>query len=285
MVPVMALAERAGLPELLAEHVRPGGGCGVNAPAKVGCLVAGMAAGADSIDDMGLLRHGAMGVLFSGVRARPRSAPTCAPIRGGTCCSWRRPGAGAAGPAAPPGAAAAGRGRARLRGHRLHAETGLRAQEGRLPLRPHQDPGQVSAGPRVERAGRRGQHPAGRPGRRGHTAARRERALGPRRGQPRRPGHRRRPRQRRHRDDRRADGLGLLRRLRHRRGPPRRRAVLRHRPVTSAIRSAIAAIGTAEVVTAPRRAPRTSRSPSRLCTRSRAAGGRARCARRRPPPR
>jgi hypothetical protein len=69
LVPVMALAERAGLPELLAEHVRPGGGCGVNATAKVGCLVAGMAAGADSIDDMGLLRHGAMGVLFAGVRA------------------------------------------------------------------------------------------------------------------------------------------------------------------------------------------------------------------------
>ena len=69
LVPVMAVAERAGLPELLAEHVRPGGACGVNAPAKVSCLVAGMAAGADSVYDMGLLRHGAMDVLFSGVRA------------------------------------------------------------------------------------------------------------------------------------------------------------------------------------------------------------------------
>jgi hypothetical protein len=69
LVPVAALAERCGLPELLAEHVRPGGECGVNAPAKVGCLVAGMAAGADSIDDMGLLRHGAMDVLFAGIRA------------------------------------------------------------------------------------------------------------------------------------------------------------------------------------------------------------------------
>ena len=28
-----------------------------------------MTAGADSIDDMGLLRHGAMGVLFGGIRA------------------------------------------------------------------------------------------------------------------------------------------------------------------------------------------------------------------------
>jgi hypothetical protein len=69
LVPVMALAERAGLPELLEEHVRPGGECGVNAHLKIGCLVAGMTAGADSIDDMGLLRHGAMDVLFGGVRA------------------------------------------------------------------------------------------------------------------------------------------------------------------------------------------------------------------------
>ena len=69
LVPVMALAGRAGLGELVAEHVRPGGECGVNARLKVGCLVAGMAAGADSIQDMGLLRHGAMGALFGGVRA------------------------------------------------------------------------------------------------------------------------------------------------------------------------------------------------------------------------
>src|SRR6516225_937058 len=65
----MALAERAGLAGLVAEHVRPGGECGVNADLKVPCLVAGMAAGADSIDDMGLLRHGAMSALFGGVRA------------------------------------------------------------------------------------------------------------------------------------------------------------------------------------------------------------------------
>jgi hypothetical protein len=69
LVPVMALAQRAGLTGLVAEHVTPGGECGVNAHLKVGCLVAGMAAGADSIDDMDLLRHGAMGTLFGGVRA------------------------------------------------------------------------------------------------------------------------------------------------------------------------------------------------------------------------
>ena len=69
LVPVMALAQRAGLGGLVAEYVRPGGECGVNAQLKIPCLVAGMAAGADSIDDMDLLRHGAMDVLFGGIRA------------------------------------------------------------------------------------------------------------------------------------------------------------------------------------------------------------------------
>jgi Transposase DDE domain group 1 len=69
LVPVMALAQRAGLTDLVAKHVRPGGECGVNAHLKVPCLVAGMAAGADSIDDMDLLRHGAMAGLFGGIRA------------------------------------------------------------------------------------------------------------------------------------------------------------------------------------------------------------------------
>jgi hypothetical protein len=69
LVPVMALAQRAGLADLAGDHVRIARRCGVNAPVKVGCLVAGMIAGADSIDDLDLLRHGAMGALFGGIRA------------------------------------------------------------------------------------------------------------------------------------------------------------------------------------------------------------------------
>jgi Transposase DDE domain group 1 len=69
LVPVMALAQRAGLGGLVAEHIRIERRCGVNAYLKVPCLVAGMIAGADSIDDMDLLRHGAMPVLFGGIRA------------------------------------------------------------------------------------------------------------------------------------------------------------------------------------------------------------------------
>jgi hypothetical protein len=69
LVPVMGLAERAGLAALVREHVQVAGRCGVNAAVKAGCLVAGMAAGADSIDDMDVLRHGAMPDLFDGIRA------------------------------------------------------------------------------------------------------------------------------------------------------------------------------------------------------------------------
>jgi Transposase DDE domain group 1 len=70
--PLVRLAERCGLPELVAERLRlPANedGTGAFPAAKVMSLVAGMAAGADSIQDMGRLRHGAMDRLFDGVRA------------------------------------------------------------------------------------------------------------------------------------------------------------------------------------------------------------------------
>lgn len=69
LAPVLELAQRAGLHELVSDHVRIDKPGGHNAVLKVLALVAGMVAGADSIDDMGLLRHGAMRRLFAGVRA------------------------------------------------------------------------------------------------------------------------------------------------------------------------------------------------------------------------
>jgi hypothetical protein len=90
LVPVMALAQRAGLGDLGGENVQIAHRCGVNAHRKVSCLVAGMVAGADSIDDMDLLRHGAMPALFGGIRAPSTLGSFCAPSPGGTCCSWRR---------------------------------------------------------------------------------------------------------------------------------------------------------------------------------------------------
>src|SRR5699024_2671575 len=60
----MALARRAGLRELGDEHLSVPTDKGSNAGLKLASLVAGMAAGADSIDDMAVLRHGGMGKVF-----------------------------------------------------------------------------------------------------------------------------------------------------------------------------------------------------------------------------
>ena len=69
LVPVMALADRAELTALAGAHLSVPGAAGVAAGAKVSTLVAGMVAGADSVSDMDVLRHGAMPRLFGGVRA------------------------------------------------------------------------------------------------------------------------------------------------------------------------------------------------------------------------
>jgi hypothetical protein len=69
LTPVLALAARRGLAALVADRVHIAAKGGVNAAAKIMALVAGMVAGADSINDMDLLRHGGMGRLFIDVRA------------------------------------------------------------------------------------------------------------------------------------------------------------------------------------------------------------------------
>lgn len=65
LVPALALAESAGLRDLANEHLSVPTDKGANAGLKVASLVGGMVAGADSIDDMALLRHGGMGRLFT----------------------------------------------------------------------------------------------------------------------------------------------------------------------------------------------------------------------------
>jgi hypothetical protein len=64
LVPVAALARDAGLRVLADEHLSVPTDKGANAGLKVTSLVAGMVAGADSIEDMALLRHGGMGKVF-----------------------------------------------------------------------------------------------------------------------------------------------------------------------------------------------------------------------------
>ena len=66
LVPVLGLAESAGLHALLETQLSVGS---PNRVAKTTSIIGGMLAGADSIDDLDLLRHGGMGRLFTGVRA------------------------------------------------------------------------------------------------------------------------------------------------------------------------------------------------------------------------
>ncbi len=65
LVPLLALADRAGLRVLADHHLSLATDKGAHAGLKVASLVGGMIAGADSIDDMAVLRHGGMGRVFA----------------------------------------------------------------------------------------------------------------------------------------------------------------------------------------------------------------------------
>ena len=69
LVPVMRLAQQAGLHDAVGERVRLPTDKGANPAGKVATIVAGMLAGADSIDDLDVARHGGMRSLFTSVYA------------------------------------------------------------------------------------------------------------------------------------------------------------------------------------------------------------------------
>lgn len=69
LVPVMRLAENADLAGRVGGRVDLGVSTGANPGGKVATIVAGMVAGADSVDDLDLLRHGGIAGLFDGVYA------------------------------------------------------------------------------------------------------------------------------------------------------------------------------------------------------------------------
>jgi hypothetical protein len=67
--PVMRLAESCDLHGIVRERLHVPTDKGSNASGKVATIVAGMLTGADSIDDLDVVRHGGMPVLFGGVYA------------------------------------------------------------------------------------------------------------------------------------------------------------------------------------------------------------------------
>src|SRR3954465_4690218 len=78
LVPLMALAGQAGLRALADERLSVPTDKGAHAGLKGGSLGGGMAAGADSIEDMALLRHGGMGKVFTAPTPPPRWGRSCA---------------------------------------------------------------------------------------------------------------------------------------------------------------------------------------------------------------
>ncbi len=84
----MALAEKAGLPDLVTEHVSVPGSAGANADLKIGSLVAGMITVAHGIEEMDVVRHCGMDRVFAERKRPDRWAPTCAPTPSATSASW-----------------------------------------------------------------------------------------------------------------------------------------------------------------------------------------------------
>src|SRR4051794_41729028 len=71
----MRLAQQVCLHDAVADRVRLPGDTGSNPAGKVATIVAGMLAGADSIDDLNIARHGGMPSLFTGVYAPATLGP------------------------------------------------------------------------------------------------------------------------------------------------------------------------------------------------------------------
>ena len=69
LLPIVKLAQAAGLQALGDQHLSVPTDKGANAGLKITSLVAGMVVGADSIDDMARLRHGGMKKLFTQIYA------------------------------------------------------------------------------------------------------------------------------------------------------------------------------------------------------------------------
>ena len=104
LVPAMELAEQNGLSALLVEHVQFT--CAVvksgaaNPTPKLTSIIAGLAAGADCIDDLDVIRAGGTKQLSDGVSGEPVAKAGSAPSNEDTAGTepawtrWRVPGPG-----------------------------------------------------------------------------------------------------------------------------------------------------------------------------------------------
>jgi hypothetical protein len=158
LVPVMRLAQDCGLAELVGERVTVAGPCGANTPHKIGCVVAGMIAGADAIDDLDLLRCGGMGELFDGVRAPSTLGSFLRALSWGNARQLEAS-AGGRWPSSPPGPGPARRGRPDVAGCGLVSAAGAQARQAGRRVRPCQGRRVLGAAARAEPADRGDLHP------------------------------------------------------------------------------------------------------------------------------
>jgi hypothetical protein len=229
LVPVLRLAEQCGLGKLVKDTpVRLAAKVGVNAHLKIVCLVAGMLAGADSIEDIDLLRHGALPRVFGGLRAPSTLGSFLRGFSHGNVAQLAAVHRRLLAHLAARARLLPRRGSARVPRHRLGAAAGARPQEAGSAIRSRQDRESVAAGARAQCSGGHRQYAGGRAAGVRGAAARWQRRLGAGRGQPARRSDPHGPRGRCHRAADRARGLGVL--LGGIRGhvPPGRGLVLGH---------------------------------------------------------
>ena len=141
LVPVMALAVQTGLPDVLdervvCERVRSGA---TNRAGKLMSLIEGMAAGADSVRDLDVIRAGGMKKVFGGVYAPATSGILQREFTHGHTRQLSTVLRGL-----PAGVDPADRGAGRHRGtggggHRFAAASGVRARQAGRLVRPPQD--------------------------------------------------------------------------------------------------------------------------------------------------
>ena len=94
LVPLLELAEQTRLRQIIAEKVsirtaRIKSGAANPVPKLLG-VIAGMCAGADSIEDLDMLRAGGMPILFDGVYAPSTLGRCCGSSASATPASWSR---------------------------------------------------------------------------------------------------------------------------------------------------------------------------------------------------
>ena len=162
----MVLAEQDGLSELVAERVQLGttrvSSAGVNPAGKLSSIIAGMAAGVDSIDDLEVIRSGGMTRLFEQVYAPATLGQFLREFTHGHCAQLASVARAHLVNLATRTDLLAGIEDPGVHRHRFAAAPGVRARQAGRQLRAHQDRRQAGPAQGPVAVGDHDQHPVSR---------------------------------------------------------------------------------------------------------------------------